>query len=65
MESAFLSKVNNIGKITMLKDALDDEMISEINAALDKVERDENVRCLVLASEGENFCTSTETSEDG
>ncbi|MFX0062848.1 MAG: enoyl-CoA hydratase/isomerase family protein [Candidatus Hermodarchaeota archaeon] len=63
MESVFLSKVNNIGKITMLKDSLDDEMISEINTALDKVEEDEKISCLVLTSEGENFCTSMETSE--
>ncbi|MFX1251537.1 MAG: enoyl-CoA hydratase/isomerase family protein [Promethearchaeota archaeon] len=64
MESSILSKVNNIGKLRLPTDALDDEIISEINAALDKVEEDENLRCLVLASEGENFCKSTETSED-
>ncbi|MFX0091683.1 MAG: enoyl-CoA hydratase/isomerase family protein [Candidatus Hodarchaeota archaeon] len=65
MEGSFLSKVKNVGKITMLRDALDDKMITEINTALDKAEGDENVRCLVLASDTDSFCTSGEATEAG
>lgn len=65
MEGSFLSKVKNVGKITMLKDTLNDEMVSELNATLDKAEKDENVRCLVLASEADNFCTAKETTATG
>lgn len=45
------------------RNALTDEMLDQLLAAIDAVERDESVRVLVLRGEGSSFCSGVDLAE--
>ncbi len=61
-----LTKAQGVATITLDRpdksNAFDDGLIAEMNDALKNVERDANVRCVVLTGAGKNFCAGQDLS---
>jgi len=67
-ESSFLSPEENVAVIKLsrpeVSNALSKDMLSEIDAALEEIRRDEQARVVVLSAEGEKaFCAGVDPEE--
>lgn len=61
-------KNKNIGVITLNRpqalNAMNTETVNEMRELLDKIEKDEQIRCLILTGEGRAFCSGGDINEE-
>ncbi|MES5678479.1 enoyl-CoA hydratase-related protein, partial [Acinetobacter baumannii] len=66
-QSILLEKRNGVGLITLNRpqalNALNSELISEINQALDQLEKDREIGCIVLAGSEKAFAAGADIKE--
>ena len=66
-QTILLEKRNGVGVITLNRpkalNALNSELISEVNQALDQLERDAEIGCMVLAGSEKAFAAGADIKE--
>ncbi|MBL4639320.1 MAG: enoyl-CoA hydratase/isomerase family protein, partial [Kordiimonadaceae bacterium] len=66
-ETIKFEAVNGVGWITLNRpdqlNAITTLMLTELNAALDIIESDDTIRCMVLTGEGRGFCPGQDLND--
>lgn len=61
-----LAKADGVARITLARpkhNVLNIEMMSELNAELEKLQADDDLKCVVLAGEGPSWCAGVEVAD--